>query len=100
MKLRISANTALERRYLEVDEMGVLFREGSAMSGVTRMGFEDIDAVMRDHAHLSIQVGRAIYKIPYSAANREHTQVLTMLIEGCRRTLGETTHGNDSNPGV
>jgi hypothetical protein len=87
MKVRITANTALLRRYLEVDEMEVVYCETNVLADMKRFAYEDIDAVMRDHAHLSIQVGRDIYKIPYSQTNREHTQLVAMLIEGCRKSL-------------
>ena len=86
MKLRINASTAVLRRYLEVDEAGVVYCETAAMGGVKHIDYKDIDAVLRDHAQLSIQVGRDVYKLPYKAGNREHTQAVVMLLEGCRRT--------------
>lgn len=85
MKLRITANTALIRHYLEVDELEVVYCETAALARAHRIAYKDIDAVLRDHANLSIQVGRDIYKIPYKADNREHTQLVAMLVEGCRR---------------
>lgn len=87
MKARINANTALVRRYLEVDDVEVIYCETSAMGGVHHISYRDIDAVVRDHANLSVQVGRTIYKLPYSATNVEHTHAVTMLIAGCRATL-------------
>ena len=87
MKLRINASTAVLRRYLEVDETDVVYCETAALGGLHHNDYKDIDAVLRDHAHLSIQTGKTIYKLPYNATNREHTQAVTMLIQGCRRTL-------------
>jgi hypothetical protein len=87
MKLRINASTAVERRYLEVDELEVTFQQTNAFGGVEHIAYKDIDAVVRDHASLSIQVGRTIYKVPYKSTNKEHTQLVIMLIEGCRKTL-------------
>jgi hypothetical protein len=87
MKLRITANTALLRRYLEVDEVGVVYCETAGLGGMHRFSYDQIDAVLRDHAHLSIQVGRDTYKIPYSAVKSEHTQLVAMLVDGCRKTL-------------
>ena len=87
MKLRITANTPLIRRYLEVDEIGVIYCESAGFGGMHRLSYDQIDAVLRDHAHVSIQVGRDVYKIPYSSAKSEHTQVVAMLIDGCRKTL-------------
>jgi len=88
MKLRINASTPVLRRYLEVDEASVVYCEGETASvgGLHRIDYKDIDAVLRDHALLSIQVGREIYKLPYVQANREHAQAVTMLVDGCRRT--------------
>jgi hypothetical protein len=87
MKLRINATTALERRYLEVDEFEVVYCEGNVFTARERIGYDQIDAIVRDHANLAIQVGRRIYKIPYAAGNREHTNVVKWLVEGCRKTL-------------
>jgi hypothetical protein len=88
MKLRINASTPVLRRYLEVDETSVVYCQGETASvgGVMHIDYKDIDAVLRDHALLSIQVGTNIYKLPYVQTNREHTQAVAMLIEGCRRT--------------
>jgi hypothetical protein len=85
MKLRINASTPVLRRYLEVDEAEVVYCETAALGGVKHIDYKDIDAVLRDHAHLSIQVGRDIYKLPYKADNREHTQAVATLLECCRR---------------
>jgi len=84
---RINASTGVGRRYLEVDELEVMFQESSVLGGMERIAYKDIDAVVRDHANLSIQVGRKIYKVPYKSTNKEHTQLVIMLIEGCRKTL-------------
>lgn len=86
MKLRINASTPGIRRYLEVDEAGVVYCETAAIGGIHRIDYETIDAVLRDHANLSIQVGQQIYQVPYKADNREHAQLVVTLIEGCRRT--------------
>src|SRR5258708_33902500 len=84
---RINANTALLRRYLEVDDVEVVYCETSTMGGVQHIAYKDIDAVLRDHANLSIQVGQTIFKLPYSATNREHTQAVAILVAGFRATL-------------
>ena len=86
MKLRIDASTPVLRRYLEVDEAGVVYCETAALGGVHHIDYEDIDAVLRDPVQLSIQVGRDIYRLPYVQTNREHTQAVATLLEGCRRT--------------
>ena len=88
MKLRINSSTLVLRRFLEVDETSVVYCHGdtSSVGGVTRIDYQDIDGVLRDHAQLSIQVGRDIYRLPYVQGNREHTQAAAMLVEGCRRT--------------
>lgn len=88
MKLRINASTPVLRRYLEVDETDVVYCEGEAASigGVRHIDYKDIDAVLRDHALVSIQVGAEVYKLPYVQTNREHAQAVNMLVEGCRRT--------------
>lgn len=87
MTLRIQVNKALKKHYLEVDEVDVCYREAGALGSVAHYAYQDIDAVVRDHENLSIQIGRTIIKVPYSRTNKEHTQLLTMLIEGCRKTL-------------
>ena len=86
MKLRIDASTPVLRRYLEVDEAGVVYCETAALGGVRYIDYKDIDAVLRDHAQLSIQIGRDVYRLPYVQTNREHSQAVATLIDGCKRT--------------
>ena len=86
MKLRISASSAVVRHYLEADEIGVVYCESAAFAQLRRFSYDQIDAIMRDHAYLSIQVGRDVYKIPYSAAKTEHMLLTAMLVDGCRKT--------------
>ena len=84
MKARIKANTAVTRRYLEVDEVGVTFCETDAMGGVQNIGFDQIDCVLLSSASiLSIQIGRTICKVPYNEKNTEHQAVVRMLVDGC-----------------
>jgi hypothetical protein len=87
MKLRINASTPVLRRYLDVDEAGVTYCETAALGGVRHIAYADIDGVVRDHTSVAIQIGLQIYKLPYKRDNREHTQAITMLVEGCRRTM-------------
>lgn len=87
MKLRITANTPLMRHYLEVDEISVVYCESAGLGGVHRFSYDQIDAVLRDHKNVTIQVGRDTYKIPYSSVKSEHTQLVAMLVDGCRKTL-------------
>lgn len=90
MSLRITAaNTPTLRHYLEVDEVGVVYCETSGLGGMNRFSYDQIDAVLRGPTHVSIQVGSFTYKIPYSTVKSEHTQAVAMLVDGCRRTMGE-----------
>lgn len=89
MKLRIDANTALTRRFLEVDEIGVTFFESAGLGGTRdNIAYDDIDAVLRSSdSVLSIQVGRTIYKLPIQDAKKEHRAAVEMLLNGCRNPI-------------
>ncbi len=87
MNLRITANTLVTKRYLEVTESGVTFCETAIAGGVRRFTFEEIDAVVRGgDSGLSLQVGREIFKIPIDYNNAAHRAVVARLVSELRRT--------------
>ena len=47
MKLRIDASTPVLRRYLEVDEAGVVYCETAALGGVRYIDYKDINLLRR-----------------------------------------------------
>jgi len=88
MSLRITANTLVTKRYLEVTETGVTFCETAGVGGgVRQITFDEIDAVARGaDSGLSLQIGRDIVKIPIDYNNAAHRTVVARLVSELRRT--------------
>lgn len=88
MNLKISANTILIRRYLEVGSNGVIFCETATFGGVRRFRFEQVDSVLRGtDSTLSLQVDRQTFKIPVDRKNPAHRAAISRLVSELRRTV-------------
>lgn len=85
--LRITANTLVTKRYLEVTETGVTYCESAGIGGTRHFAFADIDVVARGgDSGLSLQIGRDIVKIPIDYNNAAHRTVVARLVSELRRT--------------
>jgi hypothetical protein len=82
MKLRIDASSAFVKKYLQVDDRGVLYSEAFLFSGARRFAFHQIDAIlMSETGLLSIQVGREVFSLQTKAGRRKQQEAMAALVQ-------------------
>jgi hypothetical protein len=81
MQHKISANEALLKRYLVVDEQGVEYCETAFIGGKRRFRFGEIDCVLLSpKGLLSLQVGAEIFSVPTRRADKGHQGLIEALV--------------------
>jgi hypothetical protein len=87
MKYRINASTAFVRRYLQVDDKGMVYFETALFSKTRRFSFDQIDFILlNDAGLLSVQIGREVFSVPTKSKDKKHQEAVQMLIREAERT--------------
>ncbi len=88
-RMRITASDLATKRWLEVDQQGITFYEGSVFGNKRTFSFEQIRCILVSPAGvLSFQVGEEVFSLAVKALGEEHRRVIEAFVQGAQRAAG------------
>jgi len=89
MLYRINANTLAQKRYLQIDDKGVVYADIVFLSGARRFRFDQVDCILLSaNQELSFQVGNEVFTLPVNLFNTRHMETINAFVTRVHQANG------------
>lgn len=97
MRMKITDNTLLENRHIEIDDASVTLCETAFTGGKDRYRYDQVEYVLlSEDGKLSVQAGARVLSVRFNADKEAHRQFLETLMSRLAPRAAAATEGSVS----